>query len=142
MAGAPTGARGGVFEQEPVRPPDRLDLLLAEVRALRVEVAALRVEREAMPTLRRGDRAALERVLPVLAGIFGPSRFAAWEVLDRAAQADGDGANLRLVLGRGIRAPELGRLLARGAGVDVDGLRIVRDGRDGNGARWRVVTTR
>lgn len=113
--------------------------ILAELAALREEVRGLRVSRDRAPTLRASDREALSRILPVLAGIFGPGRFAAWEVLDLAAGRGADGANLRLVLG-GRSAHDLGRLLARGAGADLAcGVRVERDGRDRDGGLWRCV---
>jgi hypothetical protein len=112
--------------------------VLTEVRALRREVAELRAERERpAASLRAADRDALRKILPVLAAVYGQGRFAAWEAVDAANLPGVAGANLRLVLdGRDARA--LGLLLARGAGADVGvGVTVHRDGRDGDGARWR-----
>lgn len=112
-------------------------VVLAEVRALRREVAEQRAEREPR-ALRAEDQSALLLLLPALRDAFGPAKFGAWEMLDRAAALTAEGANLRAALG-GRNAHALGKLLARGAGVSVGGLRILRDGRGPDGALWRCI---
>ena len=87
--------------------------------------------------LRHQDQAALKKILPVLAANFEGS-FGVWEIFDSAQQADMLGANLRLVLA-GQMPQRLGKLFARGAGHNVDGLKLCRQGHDGNGALWECV---
>ena len=121
----------------------RLDQLLNGQHRLSVEFAALResieTAREPARSLKFKDRAAAAAILPVVAAYFSGT-FAAWELIDCAAQRDALGANLRIVLGKRT-AQELGQLFQRAAGCDFDGIRIVREGRDGNGARWRCSVT-
>ena len=87
--------------------------------------------------LRFQDVEAMGKLMPVLAANF-PGAFAAWEVIDAAAQGGVLGANLRLVLGK-RSAQQLGQLLARAAGHDMGGLTLRRMTSDANGARWQVV---
>lgn len=113
--------------------------ILEELRGIRAAVEALAPADVAAggPCLRRRDRDALARILPVLAGVFGGEPFATWEALDVAQNDKGSaGENLRLVLGK-RSANELGRLLQRGSGHSVADIEIMRDGRAFDGVRWR-----
>lgn len=86
------------------------------------------------------DRELLERLLPATGGLVGSEPFAVVDVLEEAATPAG--AGLRVVLGPLDRwtPKRLGKLLARGAGIAVDGYRVERlGGSDRAGVLWRVV---
>ena len=126
---------------------DEVIALLEQIREaqhrLAAEVAALReaVERGREPERppKFQDRNAMAKILPVLADNFHGT-FGAWELIDCAEAKDALGADLRLVLGK-LSTQQLGQLFQRTAGHDFGGLRIIREGRDGNGARWRCCVT-
>jgi hypothetical protein len=117
-------------------PRELLEQILEELRALRAELAAARSQR--VPGIPAADQALVRAIFAVL-----PMKaFAAWEIADYARDR-----NLK-------RAPELeaavlaavgslssrriGKRLKRLEGADVDGLRVVRDGQDREGAIWSV----
>lgn len=106
-----------------------------ELRLLHADLA----QRGPVAALRSKDREAMARILPVLQENF-TGTFGTWELRDCAEQADVRAANLRIVLGN-RSAQELGQLFQRTSGHDFRGVRIVREGRDGNGARWRCCVT-
>ena len=105
--------------------------VLAELAALRARVDA--VERRLSPcTLRREDRAALERILPAIAGALGSEYFLASEAVASANPA------LVLVLA-GMNARRLGRLLRRADGVEVCGYIACASGTEAGAVLWSVV---
>lgn len=108
--------------------------LVAEVRGLRADMAG----RAAPPALRKDQSDALAALLPVLAGIYGDSRFSCWECVDVANQKTVNGANMKIALA-GRTAQQLGKLLAQGIGRDFAGIQIVRDGSDANGNLWKCI---
>lgn len=119
---------------------EELALLRQIAGDLRALCEAVENAREPARSLRFKDRAAMARILPVLAANF-PGRFNTWELVDCATvMNDPLGANLRLVIGKRT-AQELGQLFQRAADCDFDGIRIVREGRDGSGSRWRCSVT-
>lgn len=106
--------------------------VLAELAALRARVDA--VERRLSPgaDLRREDRAALERILPALAGALGSENFLASEAVTS------DNPALVLVL-EGMHARRLGKLLRRGDGVPVAGYVVHARGRETGAVLWEVL---
>jgi hypothetical protein len=82
-------------------------------------------------TLRREDREALGRILPVLGATFGGDLFLASECITHHAPG------LRLVLA-GMNARRLGRLLRGGAGVAVDGYMVSASGTEAGAVIWCV----
>jgi len=110
-----------------------LGAILRELQAIREAIES----RQPGRTLRHKDRAAMARILPVLAAHF-PEPFAVWELLDCAAAPDALGANLRLVL-EGRTAQRIGKLFQRAADCEIDGMRLRRKGRDGDGAKWQCI---
>jgi hypothetical protein len=118
-----------------VRPEDErthalLELVLAEVRALRAEIA---VRRDAPDrALDPAHRAVLRAILPTIAGIVAGRAFTVGELQGHARLAE-FGA-LRAAIDRAGGANRLGRLLRRAAGCEIDGLRVEHVGvdRDGN----------
>jgi hypothetical protein len=120
-----------------VRPEDErthalLELVLAEVRALRAEIA---VRRDAPDrALDPAHRAVLRAILPTIAGIVAGRAFTVTE-LQRHARLAEFGA-LRAAIDRAGGANRLGRLLRRAAtaGYEIDGYRVKHVGvdRDGN----------
>jgi hypothetical protein len=98
---------------------------------LRARVAAIE-HRLSPSTLRREDRAALERILPALAGSVGSACFLASE----AVASDHPG--VRLVLGS-LTGRRLGRLLRRGEGVPVGGYVVHAQGMESGSILWAVL---
>jgi hypothetical protein len=125
-----------------IKPAPESDAALAVLLEIRDELRAIRTAIEERPgpqvkTLKAEDHRALAALLPVFKEQFvGP--FGAWLPVDVAKLQSAEGKNLRLVLGDRT-ARQLGKLLARSAGIDVAGLQIVRAGQDGNGALWECV---
>jgi hypothetical protein len=107
-------------------PAPTIDDVLAELRAIR----QLLESRKRPAPLTRADRARLARLLPVLGAAFGSEPFASRDVLDDPGA--------RVVL-RGCSNKAIGKLLARGAGVSIDGFLIERAGVHVGLALWRVV---
>ena len=99
--------------------------------ALAVRVEAIE-HRLSPSTLRREDRAALERILPALAGSVGSACFLASE----AVASDHPG--VRLVLGS-LTGRRLGRLLRRGEGVPVGGYVVHAQGMESGSILWAVL---
>jgi len=93
--------------------------------------------REPARSLKFKDRAAMAKILPVLAANF-LGTVGTWELVDYAAVNDPLGMNLRLVIGK-RSAQELGQLFARAVDHEIDGLRLRREKPDANGARWAVA---
>jgi hypothetical protein len=83
-------------------------------------------------TLRREDRAALERILPAIAGALGSEYFLASEAVTS------DNPALVLVL-EGMHARRLGKLLRRGDGVPVTGYVVHARGRETGAVLWEVL---
>jgi glutathione S-transferase len=98
---------------------------------LRARVAAIEY-RLAPSTLRREDRAALERILPAIAGALGSEYFLASEAIASANPA------LVLVLA-GMNARRLGKLLRRGDGVPVAGYAVHARGMEAGAVLWEVL---
>ena len=101
-----------------------------ELRALRADLAGR--QRRLAPA----DRDALERLLPIIAStvagrVFGVAELAAHARLPSATA-------LREALASIGGSRKVGRLLARAAGADVNGLRVVRVGEDSAGALWSI----
>ena len=104
------------------RGPSELADALAAVARLEARVEAIE-HRLSPSTLRREDRAALERILPALAGALGSGLFLASEAIASTNPA------LVLVLA-GLNGRRLGRLLRRGDGVPVSGYVVHARGRE------------
>jgi hypothetical protein len=102
--------------------------LVADVAVLKAAEAA-RVQRQQVAGLRRGDAAALVKILPAIAGAWGSEPFLSEHLADTAG--------LRIVLA-GRSPKKIGRLLARAEGVPLAGYVVEADGKDGNRRRWRV----
>lgn len=113
-------------------PADRdvLDAVLHELRAIR---ALLERQQQPPSSLGRADRAALERILPAIAGAIGSAWFACRDLEEE------DSAALRLVL-TGLSTKSVGRLFRRGMGHPVQGYVIERKDRELNAWLWRVVS--
>lgn len=107
-----------------------LDALARAIADLHAKVDRL-LSRRAL-TLRRGDRAQLEKILPAVAGAIGSTEFLARELPAHASAA------VRLVV-RGLSVKALGRLLARAEGVPIDGFVVQRVGVEVNVAIWKIV---
>ncbi len=111
--------------------------LLAEIRDELRLLRTLAETRSPINTLRNQDRAALRKILPVIAANF-ETEFAVWELFDAASSADIIGANFRIVL-KDQTPQRLGKLFQQTAGHRIDGLTLQRQGRDANGAVWRCI---
>jgi hypothetical protein len=114
----------------PMRPPDAL---IDRVATLEVQVRALEAaeQQRRLARLRPGDARRLSRLLSVVAPLLGLDAFMAeylWSVQD---------ANVRLVL-RDLSIKQIGRLLARGEGIEFDGYRLVAAGRIDKCRQWIV----
>jgi hypothetical protein len=83
-------------------------------------------------TLRREDRAALERILPAIAGALGSDLFLAIEAVTS------DNPALVLVLGA-MDARRLGKLLLRGADLPIDGYIVHAKGMEAGAVLWEVL---
>jgi hypothetical protein len=124
-----------------VRPEDErthalLELVLAEVRALRAEIA---VRRDAPDrALDLAHRAVLRAILPTIAGIVAGRAFTVGELQGHARLAE-FGA-LRAAIDRAGGANRLGRLLRRAAGCEIDGLRVEHVGEDREGLVFTVAS--
>ena len=101
---------------------------------MRLELVELRARMDAVEhrlsssTLRREDRAALERILPAIAGALGSDCFLASEAV---ASAD--------LVFAGMNARRLGRLLRRADGVEVCGYVARASGMEGGAVLWSVL---
>ena len=106
--------------------------------AVRLEIAELRARMDAVEhrlsrsTLGREDRAALERILPAIAGALGSEYLLASEAIASANPA------LVLVLA-GMNARRLGKLLRRGDGVPVAGYVVHARGTETGAVLWEVL---
>lgn len=139
----PGEARRATWGTEALSSRPQADLLLellGEVRALRGEVQELRSEIRAprRPGFSTEDRALVRAIF----GAVGPRPFTAAEILDylRPPELKGAGA-ICAALRAAIEVPNsrrLGKLLKRIHGLDVDGLQVVREGEDREGASWSV----
>jgi hypothetical protein len=108
-----------------------LSAFVAELAALRARIDA--VEHRLSPsTLRREDRAALERILPAIAGALGSDLFLAIEAVTS------DNPALVLVLGA-MDARRLGKLLRRGADLPIDGYIVHAQGMEAGAVLWEVL---
>lgn len=83
-------------------------------------------------TLRREDRAALERILPGIAGALGSDLFLAIEAVAF------DNPALVLVLGA-MDARRLGKLRRRGADLPIDGYIVHAQGMEAGAVLWEVL---
>jgi hypothetical protein len=110
---------------------DPVDELRASLDSLTSRVAAIEY-RLSPSTLRREDRAALERILPAIAGALGSELFLASEAVTS------DNPALVLVLA-GMNARRLGRLLRRGDGVPVAGYVVHARGTEAGAVLWEVL---
>ncbi len=99
---------------------------LAEIRRL-LEFVYVNKRR---PPLSREDRDQLARMLPAIVGAWGSEPFASRELATDAG--------VRVVL-RGLSIKQVGKLLARGAGIPIDGLMVERAGHEINVCLWRVM---
>ena len=91
------------------------------------------LEQQRRPShLTRGDRDKLTRILPAIAGALGSELFTARELLDQDAPA------LRLVLAD-LNARQVGRLLQRAEGENLEGFTVHRDGSEVGAVLWRVL---
>ena len=105
---------------------------------MRLELVELRARMDAVEhrlsssTLRREDRAALERILPAIAGALGSDCFLASEAVASADPA------LVLVFA-GMNGRRLGRLLRRADGVEVCGYVARASGMEGGAVLWSVL---
>ncbi len=109
---------------------DVLEEVLLELRSLR---QLLERQQQRPSLLGRDDRAALDRILPAIAGAIGSAWFACRDLEEE------DSAALRLVL-TGLSTKRVGRLFRRGLGHPVGGYLIERHGRELNVWLWRVVS--
>jgi hypothetical protein len=110
---------------------DALSAVVAELAALRALIDA--VEHRLSPsTQRREDRAALERILPAIAGALGSDLFLAIEAVTS------DNPALVLVLGA-MDARRLGKLLRRGADLPIDGYIVHAQGMEAGAVLWEVL---
>lgn len=116
----------------PLPAPDRLDEVLAEIRAMRAEVAALRTL--LVPSAPGDPRA---RLFEAIYEALGEAPFLALDVLDEATRVEAlAGAVLELAGSGGLR--RLAQILARETGV-AGGYRLERAARTRDGALYRVV---
>jgi hypothetical protein len=118
-----------------VTPVPTLDDVMRELLEQRRELlehrALLRQLLERRPTpLSAADRDRLARVLPAIVGAFGSEPFTSRDLLADAA--------VRLTV-RPMTAKQIGKLLARAAGVPIEGLIVERDGAELKACLWRVV---
>ena len=88
-------------------------------------------QREIARRLSRNDHERLDKLLPAIVGVFGSTPWLVREVIAH------ESVGLRLVLG-GTSARSLGRLLARGCGVPIDGLVIERVTEEDHALLWSV----
>lgn len=108
--------------------------ILGELRGLRADQAAARAPRaEADAELLRAVADAMQQ-----------RTFAAWEVVDLARDAGMQLARLRAALEttRAMDPQRLGLVLKRLAGVNLEGLMVVRKGENRDGALWAVRESR
>ena len=120
-----------------VEPPATdAQLLVAELRALRVAIADLRADlaRQTRHRMTERDRRRLLQLLPVLIGAYGSDWFLCRDVFSHPS-----GAVRFIVHGMDLTPVRLGRLLLRGEGEAVDGYRIERGDIEINTHLWRVV---
>lgn len=113
---------------------DLLRELIAEVQGLRRDLAERRVDGR----LAAVDRRALGALLPVVATAVGARTFAVRELVDHAGLQIPAAIALRAALDAAGGARKVGRLLARGDGVDVAGFRATSCGEDRDGRLWTV----
>jgi hypothetical protein len=113
---------------------DPVDDLRALLDSLTSRVEAIEQRLNASP-LRRADREALSRILPVLGATFGANMFLAAECITH------DAAALRLVLA-GLGTRSLGKLFGRANGHPVGGYVVRFEGAKEEGAKlWAVYRT-
>jgi hypothetical protein len=84
--------------------------------------------------LTRKDRAALEAILPAVAGAIGSELFTSAELFEHEAPG------VRLVVGK-LNAKKLGWLLKRAVGTSVGGFTVKQDGTECGSVLWRVLAT-
>ena len=102
-------------------PVDDVVRLLCELLDVQRRMLAVLERPPRAPQLTRQDRAVLARLLPVLGATFGSEPFSSRDALEDDTSA------LRLVT-TGMSAKSIGRLLARGDGLAIDGLMVRRQG--------------
>src|SRR5262245_24097901 len=81
------------------------------------------------------ERAALERLLPALAGRFGSDVFTTRDVLS-------DVVLRSLVSANGNASQMLGNLFRKAVGVEIDGLMVRRVGQQSHAVLWTIVRKR
>lgn len=95
------------------------------------ELAVIRRLLEDRPSLSRCDRQALSRLLPAIGGAVGDDLFLASEIASHRSPA--------VRVGRGtLTTRQIGRLLKRAEGIEVDGYVVSREGAEGGAVLWRV----
>jgi len=108
--------------------------VLARLAAVEARIAVLEQAEAARrrPTLARGDRDHLRRIVPALAGAYGSDPWLGAEAVHHPMLA---------VLIGGWTAARLGKLLARfvKAGGAIDGYLVEAIGREGNAVLWHVL---
>ena len=105
-------------------------------RVAQIETRLARVEQRLSPSpLRREDHAALQRILPAIAGALGSECFLSSEIVAS------DNPALVLVLAD-MNARRLGRLLRRGDGVEVEGYMVRASGTEAGAVLWCVYRVR
>ena len=119
-----------VFPQQPA--PDTNAEALMLLREIRDELRAIRSAlspKQRQPVLCNGDRAALETLLPAISEAVGTRTFSTRELLDHAKLEIPQTAALRAALVALENNPrKLGRLLSRGADVEISGFCITESG--------------
>ena len=118
--------------------PALLRELIGKVDALAAEVALLRADMARRIPLRR-DAEATAALLAAISESVAGRTFSAAELVDHATLTTAGGLRDAIVDAVGsLDARRLGKLLKRMQGAPGEGLRVVRVGEDGDGARWEL----
>ena len=112
-------------------------LLLAQLKAQHEIVSEVRALREVLtrdrrPLLSREDRVILRRILPAIVGVRRSERLTSRDLVEDDTPA------IRLAVGS-MTAKQIGKLFARAASVQIDGLMVQKDGVDFRVTAWRIV---
>ena len=109
-----------------------LRALVAEVQGLRADLRDHGSRRTATPALSRADRARLARMLPAIAGVYGPDTFSSRDLAEDTAAA------VRLVV-RGLSVKQIGKLCARANGIPIHGLMVRKQDKECQVTLWQIV---
>jgi hypothetical protein len=127
----------------PTRPADQpvtLDQVLATLQRIEAKVDAL-AERQHQPRAQYSAEDA--QLVRALFAIGNGVRFSAWEVIDHARFPGAEALRAAILEAIGSEnTVKLGKALKRLEGLVLDGLRVVRQGQDRDGALWSIARVR